>query len=218
MKKTWLFTFSILMAMAITFYIKRPGSLSEGSKIGWKTYEKKKDKSITAHKSTTHELEAARVSTKREIAQVNDEDSGEGNLRAPASSRFLYRENRVLTGEIQKKNYTDLNTELVMSNKLNPNWKEILGHDLIRFHENEAKVMIKEEFPVIKVQDGKGTYCEQVIITYLSNNKIASSYRALIDSETGLILETWDKTVHENNERVPTSFTLPENDSGITSH
>lgn len=215
MKKIWLFTISTFIAITIAFYSKKaPRLFADQQSSSWKTFEKKTEKDISGHSSTVLELSAARIpKALRSIA-------AEGNQGTEKDSRlknsFLYREERVLIGDIQKNNYQDENVELEMINKVNLNWKEILGNDLVRFQNTKTKVLIKEEFPVIKVQNGKGQYLEQVIITYLRNNENLSSYRALIDSESGMVIETWDKTVQEKLKEQRTGFTLPlDQDSGI---
>lgn len=225
MKKIWLFAISTFIALTIALYSKKSPSLY-AYKTGpvWKTFEKRSNQEISGHKTTSTELAAARIPViKREIAQItdpkvssvnllNDQSQGQ-NLRVTA---FLYREERVLIGDIQKNDYQDEDVELEMINKPNHNWKEILGSDLIRFQNEETKVMIKEEFPVIKIQNGRGQYLEQVIVTYLFKNGNLNSYRALIDSESGMVIETWDKTVHEKVRAERAGLSLPlENESGI---
>jgi hypothetical protein len=109
---------------------------------------------------------------------------------------YKLKENRILIGDDADK-YASSFKKLTMINTENPNWKTLLGNDLLRFQREDTKVIIKEELPIIKVMDGKGQYLEQVIITYLLNNGDRNSFRALVDSETGLVLETWDRTIHE---------------------
>ena len=127
------------------------------------------------------------------------------------------RDNRVLIGNFHIKNYEDENVPLEMINKINPKWKNILGLELLRFQNNETKVLIKEEFSIIQIQEDKGRYAEQVIITYVLKNGSVNSYRALIDSETGSIVETWDKTIHERPNKDKLILTPSfENNSGVT--
>lgn len=220
MKKTWLFTISSLMALAIALYSKRSPSLYAHNPA-WKTFEKISNHEIKAHKTTSNELAAARIpEVKRAIAQEqNQKVQAEADQPLSQNSKkhgYLYRGERVLIGDIQKDNYQDEQVELEMINWPNPNWKDLLGNDLIRFHNENTKVMVKEEFPVIKIQNGKGQYLEQVIVTYLFKNGNFNSYRALVDSESGIIFETWDKTVHERISAKRTGLDLPlENNSGI---
>lgn len=216
MKKVWLFLFSSLIALGIAFYSKRTPLTYAYHKPAWKTYEKKSAKEIIAHPTTNKELEAARIPTpKRDIAQVKS-DKSDGKISLPKDRNYQIREDRVLIGEIDKNDYQDERVDLEMINKINPEWKNILGNDLLRFQEEDTKVMIKEEFPVIKVQNGKGQYLEQVVITYVFKNGNFSSYHALVDSDSGFVTETWDKTVHERVRVERAELTLPEvNNSGI---
>ncbi len=214
MKKFWLFIFSSLIATGIAYYSKKaPSSLA--NKPGWNTFEKKSANHISAHPSTGKELEKARIPTpKRSIAQEKNESFGKTVL--PKDRAYQIRENRLLIGDIDRTDYQNENTDLVMLNKINPDWKNILGNDLLRFQEEETKVMIKEEFPVIKVQNGKGIYLEQVVVTYVFKNGNYSSFHALVDSDTGFVTETWDRTVHEKVKQKRAEIALPEiNTSGI---
>jgi len=214
MKKFWLFLFSSLIAMGIAYYSKKaPSSLA--NKPGWNTFEKKSATHIAAYPSTGKELQQARIPTpKRGIAQERNDSSNGPAL--PKDHAYQIRENRLLIGDIDRNNYQNENTELVMLNKINPDWKTILGNDLLRFQEEDTKVMIKEEFPVIKVQNGKGLYLEQVIVTYVFKNGNFSSFHALVDSDTGFVTETWDRTVHEKVKAKRAEITLPDiNNSGI---
>jgi hypothetical protein len=178
----------------------------------------KKSKEITAHQATSAEMTTAKLLTnKREIAQVNNISGlfkNKGGKKLPKDTNYHLREDRVLIGDFINGDYQNEDIELEMINKINPEWKEILGHDLLRFQQEETKVMIKEEYSVIKVQNGKGQYLEQVSITYLLKNGNLSSYKALIDSETGFVTETWDRTLNETSKAI--KITLPlENNSGI---
>ena len=224
MKKNWLFLFSIFIALLITFYNKKSNDVgSDSSNPHWNTYVKNTNLGVLSHKATLKELEAARVPTqKREIAEEKNQTENDGHNSSPEQKKiiqnnhFLLREDRVLIGDIQNKNYQDQNSDLEMMNKINPNWKHILSSELLRFQKDDTKLMIKEEFSIIQVQEGKGHYTEQIIVTYVLKNGTVSSFRALVDSETGAIVETWDKTIHENFKRERTKLTLPsENNSGI---
>ena len=65
-----------------------------------------------------------------------------------------------LMGEIDEK-YEDEDTELVMLNNPSSNWKDMLGDDLMRFQSEDTKLLVKEEIPVIKIQNKKGRFLEQ---------------------------------------------------------
>lgn len=211
MKKTILFILSVIVAIGITFYTK-----SENSKkmvhinSQWKTFVKKDKSVVDSHGSTQEEFQAAKIpppptpsKAQRTIAAINPYQG------------FLVRNNRIVMGDLDKK-YEDENTELQMSNSVNPDWKEVMGNDLMRFQSTETKLMVKEEVPVIKIVNGIGRYLEQVTITYLQKDGNRSSFKALVDSETGAIVETWDRTIHEHIRSKRGGLTLPlTNDSGI---
>lgn len=213
MKKLWLFLFSSLIALGIAFYSKRPPVGFTQQKPSWKTFQKKSSREIVAHPSTHMELEQARIpKPKREIASVKSEDKPS----LPKDRAYQLREGRLLIGDINKGDFQNEEVELDMVNKVNPDWKNILGNDLLRFQEEDTKVMIREELPVIKIQNGKGQYLEQVLITYVFKNGNYSSYHALVDSDSGFVTETWDRTIHEKVKQERAEIALPEiNSSGI---
>lgn len=226
MKKKSLFILSVLTAIVISYYNKKT-AFTYGDPINknqaWKTFEIKKNQQIDAHNSTSKELAQARISNiKREISQQKDQTSPSvqssktENVGDNKNINFLYREDRVLIGGNEIKNYQDEKLGLEMINTPNKNWKEFLGNELIRFQNEETKVMIKKEHSIIKIQNTKGQYLEQVMITYLLKNGRFNSFRALIDSETGSVLETWDKTIHENSGNNNAHLVIPiVNESGI---
>jgi hypothetical protein len=223
MKKNWLFLFSMFIAFGIAFYSKRPtDNTYEQSNMAWSTYVKNSKMEVLGHHATPKDLKDARV-PKREIAEVKDQAIPDGPNSSPEqkniirSNHFLLRNDRVLIGNFHVKNYEDENIPLEMINKINPKWKSILGTELLRFQNNDTKVLIKEEFSLIQIQEDKGRYAEQVIITYVLKNGSVNSSRALIDSETGSIFETWDKTIHENPNNNKLILTPnSENNSGVT--
>lgn len=219
MKKIWIFLFSSFIAFGIAYYSKKSPVTYSYSRPSWKTFEKKSTNEVAAHPTTGKELEQARVPLlKRTLASVKEADKSDKSAHPllPKDRNYQLREDRVLMGDIEKNNYQDESVELEMVNKVNPDWKNILGADLLRFQEEDTKVLIKEEFPIIKIQNGKGQYLEQVIVTFVFKNGGFSSYHALIDSDSGFVTETWDKTVNEKIKPDNADLTLPEvNNSGI---
>ena len=220
MKKKWIFIFSTILAFSIAYFSKVKTNMASVAQEDWKTFEKIKNNDIVNHLSTANELEKAKIPTiKREIATMSSPLGilqKNAKKKLPTDTNYYVREDRILIGDLINHDYQDEKTELEMINKINPDWKEILGNDLLRFQEEETKVMIKEEYSVIKVQNGKGQYLEQVSIRYLLKNGNSSSFKALIDSETGFVTETWDRTLNEATKSSQISFPL-ENNSGIIS-
>lgn len=213
MKKTILFILSITVACGITFYIKKNQSEKfVNIKPQWKTYSINKHEKIVGHNTTKEEFELARIPVPPQLHENNTD-------RAPATiNKFtgrLIREKRVLTGDVNKE-LEDEDTELQMHNAVNPEWKDNLGKSLILGQSEDTKVLVVEQTPVIEVRDGKGRYMEEVIITYLKKNGNRSSYRAMVDSSSGQVLETWDRTINEKLMKKRGGIILPSNnDSGI---
>ena len=213
MNKSLLFILSITVALGITIYINKHNyAVALNQKKEWKTFIKKNGHEVAGHATTSAELEEAKIE-KKKLPE-----------RAPSSIKtnpfkgFMVRQNRILSGEIDQK-YEDDDTDLIMTNSLNPSWKEIMGNDLMRFQDEETKLLVKEELPVIQIIDGKGRYLEQVIITYLTKDGGRNSFKALVDSDSGAIVQTWDRTIQEKIRRRGTGMTLPAvNESGITTH
>lgn len=211
MKKTILFILSITVAFGITFYTKNERSKNMVQvKAQWKTFVKKSNSVVDSHKTTQDEFLAAKIPTpppaekvQRTIASVNPYQG------------FMVRNNRIIMGDLNKK-YEDENSDLQMANSVNPEWKDIMGNDLMRFQPADTKLMVKEEVPVIKIVNGIGRYLEQVTVTYLQKDGNRSSFKALVDSETGSVVETWDRTIHEHIRPKRGGLILPStNDSGI---
>ena len=51
----------------------------------------------------------------------------------------------------------------------------------------------------IKLVGRKARYVEKVLISYSSKfNNTPSSFNAFVDSETGRIVQTWNRTIHED--------------------
>jgi hypothetical protein len=210
MKKSWLFIFSLFMAMTITFYTKKEAENSfSKNETKWKTYIKAASSEITGHHTTAEEYEAARIPEERVSATTRTP------ANTPPQKKFRMRNNRVLMGEANPK-YEDVNEDLEMINSVSPTWKDDMGVELMRFQDTETKLLVKEEKPIIKVQNGKGRFLEEVIITYLMKNGNQSSFKALVDSETGSLVETWDRTIHEKVRKKREGIRLPSSEeSGI---
>lgn len=214
MKKAFLFILSISVAFGITYYTKKKSySVGANNAREWKTFVKKSDRKVSSHKTTPHEFEQARI---RPQASVSGRQPASTATDKPNPHKgFSVRNNRILTGDVDQK-YEDENTELVMVNMPNPDWKEVMGNDLMRFQDEETKLLVKEEVPVIKIQDGKGRYLEQVTITYLTKDGDRNSFKALVDSDSGSIVETWDRTIHEKAHKKSSGMRMPaSNNSGI---
>lgn len=189
MKKAVLFCFSLCLALGIASYQGIfTGQKSAHVKGVWKTYSKTKNNTINNYDSTEEELNAAKIAEafSRAPQSIKDDKAIDQKIS----------NDRIIIGEFDVIKNPKIDN-LVMSNSLNENWKDALGLELLRFHPEETKILIKEEDSILKVENGKGRLLEQVVVSYLQDNSMLSSFRALVDSQSGQVLETWDRTIHE---------------------
>jgi hypothetical protein len=207
MKKIWLFSFSAILALTIAVYRKGQVEFKPIALI---------NKNV---KTFIKDADIIKSSPSRSVASVERSDRPDKNDVLALPENYPQRNNRILIGDINKKNYQDIETELEMINSINPNWKDVLGSDLLRLQDSDTQVSITEEYPVIKIVDDKGKYYQQVHISYVFKNGNESSFRALVNSETGQVEDSWDRVIRENSKNHRAGIRLPaSSNSGITAH
>lgn len=72
--------------------------------------------------------------------------------------------------------------------KLETSLKEQAGNSL-------KEIKIKKEKSLVLMRDENPLLVESVIITLTNHKKSESTFRALVDSQTGKVLESWDRTI-----------------------
>ena len=92
------------------------------------------------------------------------------------------------------------------SNKKNEEWELELRNILLDSLDNKPKLTIKREKSLIKILKDKARYIEQAQIIIDHEDGRQDSFRALIDSESGRIIRSWDRTIHENFLKKPRKF------------
>lgn len=150
----------------------------------WKTYAKEKGGRTPASYHTTKEEKKAM------------------NLRESSETQALITpvfEDRHLIGDpsVLKLSLDDIE-RLERVNGPTHDWEEQLSTELLRFHDSDTKLFIKPERGLIKIQDNKMRFVEEVIVSFVTKRKGQTSFKALVDSETGKVISTWDQTVQEN--------------------
>lgn len=216
MKKFFMIFSSFIFAIFIANYVKVRNEDAIIAETQWHTYEKTKHLKVQKH-----------VTSEDELAKIQLPSSSHPKNYVEKKEAKDSVETRKIVGVIDEDfNIKDLN----FSNEINPDWKDTLAENLIRLHSEDTKVLIKKNKSFLKVQHKVGTYVEEVLITYVKNNRPLSSFKALIDSGSGKILETWDQTINEkikhpkrevsseDDEEEAMNFELPlHHVSGITS-
>lgn len=88
---------------------------------------------------------------------------------------------------------------LSFTNKKNDRWMDLAQDNLLKFQEPSTKVKIVHLEGVIFSKYGKAQLAEKILVSYLNQNGLVSSFNAYVDSETGRMIGLpWNKTVVEN--------------------
>ena len=95
----------------------------------------------------------------------------------------------------QKNSYQNLK----FTNQVNQNGKALYTKNLTRMLKEDIagdlKIQVKES--IIKVKKQTARNLEHVIVSYTKKNGESFSYEALIDSETGTPIKSWNQTRYE---------------------
>lgn len=84
-----------------------------------------------------------------------------------------------------------------ITNKINKEWKKLAYKKLNSLINSDIKLEITPVKSLVYVQYNMGTYVEHVKIVLRKSSGLKSAYDAYIDSQTGLILRTWNRTKFE---------------------
>ena len=156
----------------------------------WTTYQKHEGKIKGAPTSQEDKIKLKLPDDSQAIKESQEK------VRDPASVPDSHTNERQITGpyalEYQKNRAT-----FAFTNKIAPDWKEQMAERLMRFQDENTKMYLKREKGVIEAYRGSAKYLEQVLVTFSMDDGARYSYRALVESDTGRIVETWDRTKHD---------------------
>lgn len=156
----------------------------------WKTFESKGTK-ITKHASTAKEMRKSNLAKKKK--------------REPASKKITKKRERTITGSLREifdpKEVTFLNTP-------KETWQDDFAKSKLNILGKGAKLLINHKDSFIKVNTRGAIYLEKVVVSVQRENKPPMSYEALVNSETGMQVMSWNRTHHEN---IPDTFTVKLN-------
>jgi hypothetical protein len=144
----------------------------------WETFELDNSNKLSNHKSTKDEIMAAKLPQTKKS-------------RSPASIKAVNkREPFLFPGQKMPKNIT-------YKNKIKADWKEKMAPTLMRFLNPNTKLFVKEEKSIVILERDQARYAEKVLIKFQTKTGRHYSYNALVDSETGHIIKTWNRMQHE---------------------
>lgn len=180
MKKKLILIASLFSVAIICYFIYQKNNTTEQ----WQTFNK-----------VNHDLIQSYPTTKKEQKKYKlPVASTQAKKRKPASLKPTSEPTkRAVVNPTGKK--IDPNQKTV--NEVNKEWKERLGQNLLRFLRPETLVFVKKQKSVTLVEDNLLRNAEVVIIQLKSPEGRRYSYNAYVDSETGKVLQTWNRTIHE---------------------
>lgn len=104
-----------------------------------------------------------------------------------------------LTNKIVKKSERELSPPTLEVEGLTPvnspsdNWEKALVQELLRFQTAETIVLVTPTRSLIIRDKGKLRYAEEVIVSFQNQKQVTGGFTALVDSETGKIIKTWNR-------------------------
>jgi hypothetical protein len=89
--------------------------------------------------------------------------------------------------------------DITLTNKVNKNWKKLYKSNFLRMASVKKVKGLKIELKksMVQVKNNIGRNLEHVVVSYIKPNGQPFSFEAIIDSETGHLVQTWNKTHYE---------------------
>lgn len=125
-----------------------------------------------------------------EVSLKIRKSSPESSLPMNPKDEVIMKEGRKVLGLTKGPNEA---RDLTVSNKPSPKWEEGLRQAVSRQGGNSLKdIKVIKEDSFIWVHAGIGLNVESVVVTLKDHKNQETTFRALVDSQTGKILQTWD--------------------------
>lgn len=208
-KKLIITTLSLVMLSSFVFWTYNQRRDNQVTKFeernDWITIKKENNKEIITPSSQI-ELELARISEKESHPQPVQDRLPSSTPPAKEESEYKKEMEKVLARLPELEDgrswqvYPGQPIPPVLSfrNKRSKDWKKKLGNSVMRFLKNDTKLFLKEMDSLSILERDKARFVEKVSIRIQSPQGRLNSYNALVDSETGEIVKTWNQTIHES--------------------
>ncbi len=163
----------------------------------WTTFKKATPQKIDTYPTTEKEKKAAQID--QEENSPNDEQEASSSKRAPAS---IKKPDTNMPESLPGRQWglypnQEVPQKITFKNEVNPEWKSLMGRDVLRFLRPDTKLFVKKEKSLTLLERGLGRHVEQVYVKMISPEGRHFSYHAYVDSESGKVLRTWNNTIHE---------------------
>ena len=188
-----LFGVSILILGAALFYkfISSEPQMSSSQKqeSKWQTYSKISTDQVESYPSTEKEKKEMKIEDENHSKEDDRPDGRNIASQKPMERAWKGRGPSPLTTQID--------------NEVSEQWKERLGKELMRFMRPQTKSFIRREKSAIIKHKGKYLNVEMVSIKLKSPEGRHFGYNAYVNSETGKVIQTWNRTIHEDLSKNP---------------
>lgn len=195
MKKLSLISLLSFLIIATVVTLWSPNEGNENQEVTWQKFmtdPTSKEKVIITEPLPK---DLVMLGEKKEVKSKKQNDKAK--KRRPSSKkkevRYETYQKREIIGTTKKKI-----ASLKKINRPETKWKENLARNILRGRDSkDVSVFIKKEKSFIRKERDGIRYIEQVVVNIKKTNQGSTGYRAYIDSETGKVLQTWDRSVHE---------------------
>jgi hypothetical protein len=79
-----------------------------------------------------------------------------------------------------------------------PKWREKLNHELLRFQKPDTVVIIRVGKTIENPSKKRLGRYHRVLVNYRTADGQHSAFSALVSEETGKVVRTWNRTIHED--------------------
>jgi hypothetical protein len=170
------------------------------AKQEWTVYEKNNESGqMESRPLHEHEKERLPIVTEK---KKPDQEKERHPAQALEEQEQRYEGRKVLGHIDPQKDYRAINLP-------HSDWEEYFAQEMIRFQPSDARVLVKHDDQLILSDSKTLRFVEEVTVTVVKNNGEVSSFKAWADSETGLLLNTWSRSIVHNFRHRPMTF-VPE--------
>ncbi len=148
---------------------------------------------------------ATNTTTQPQREPANDNDQEPAPAPVPSTTEIKTPKKREWLGN---KDQLLKSGRITFKNKVSTDWPSKLQKQLARGLPPDVTLSIHPERDFIMLEGDQALNTQQVIVVFEAKNN-RNSFRAMVDSQTGKIIRTWDQTIHENTRRPSSLRGLP---------